>query len=291
MAGQQQRWSECALALCMAAHDRLGASCPEALRSVACSRDLVFSIMWHIFPYAAPLDVKVMYICGRLNISTDHSLVEIAASATDKLKLGAGVKELPLTLQVDCCLDSLLDRTSHARPPSTPDVLELQAGIHARMIAQSEAAWRAMQEARRSAAVCDRPGAPAAAGPHVVSSVGSAESLRKWLREHCISYPESASLAELEALVAEEKAAIAEEEAAMAQYSTSMAGRGQPTVVSAIATSGTSRTVLDEARAGEEQARLELMEAAQQAGGNGGVAALMNTLRIGAKDDSHTAII
>ena len=51
----------------------------------------------------------------------------------------------------------------------------------------------------------------------------------------------------------------------MAEYHTSMASRGQPTVVSAISTSGASRTVLDEARAGEELARRELMEAAAEA--------------------------
>ena len=51
----------------------------------------------------------------------------------------------------------------------------------------------------------------------------------------------------------------------MADYSASMAARGQPTVVSAVSTSGASRTVLDEARAGEEEARRELMEAAREA--------------------------
>ena len=34
----------------------------------------------------------------------------------------------------------------------------------------------------------------------MVSSEGSAEGVRKWLREHCVSFPEGASLAELEAL-------------------------------------------------------------------------------------------
>ena len=51
----------------------------------------------------------------------------------------------------------------------------------------------------------------------------------------------------------------------MAVYSASMSARGQPTVVSAVSTSGTSRSVLDEARAGEEVARRELMEAAREA--------------------------
>ena len=89
-----------------------------------------------------------------------------------------------------------------------------------------------MQEARENAVVTDHGGAAsnaaAAAGSHVVSSVGSAERLRKWL-QHCVSFPVHASLAELEALVEEERAAIAEEEAAMAQYDASMESRGQPT--------------------------------------------------------------
>ena len=72
-------------------------------------------------------------------------------------------------------------------------------------------------------------------------------------------------LADLEALAAEERAALAEEAAAMAEFNASMATRGQPTVVSAISTSGASRTVLDEARAGEELARREQMEAAREA--------------------------
>lgn len=267
LSAQQQQWSDCALALCMAGHDRLGASCSEALRSVASARDLVIAIMWHVFPFGAPLIVKVEYISARLSIQADQSLEVVVARATDKLKLTSSFEGVPLVLRVDACLDQLLDRTSNARPPSTPDLLALQAGIHAEMAAKSEAAWKAMQEARRNAVVVDhtRGGAASAAGPHVVSSVGSAESTRKWLREHCVSFPESASLAELEALAAEERAAIAEEEAAMADYSASMAARGQPTVVSAVSTSGASRTVLDEARAGEEEARRELMEAAREA--------------------------
>lgn len=119
-------------------------------------------------------------------------------------------------------------------------------------------------------------------------------------------------LADLEALAAEERAALAEEAAAMAEFNASMATRGQPTVVSAISTSGASRTVLDEARAGEELARREQMEAAREADAlaampvaigspasvegqgltvveavsvdekrpKGGIAALMNTMRI-----------
>ena len=51
----------------------------------------------------------------------------------------------------------------------------------------------------------------------------------------------------------------------MAQYNASMESRGQPTVVASVSRSGASRTVLEEAHAGEEQARRELMEAAQQA--------------------------
>lgn len=266
---QQQSWRECALALCMAAHDRLGASCSESLRSVVSSRDLVLAIMWHVFPHGAPLVIKVQYICERLDIKADQPLIDVVARATDKLKLTSAFTGLPLTLKVDGCLDSLVDRTSHARPPSTPDLSELKAGILADMVAQSERAWRAMQEARRSAAALEHvaaapPPAPAA-GRHVVSSVGSAESLRKWLHEHCVSFPEGATLADLETIVEEERAAIAEEESALAQYSAAMATRGQPTVVSAVSTSGASRTVLDEARAGEELARRELMEAARAA--------------------------
>ena len=44
-----------------------------------------------------------------------------------------------------------------------------------------------------------------------------------------------------------------------------MSARGQPTVVTAVSTCGTDRTVLDEARAGEEVARRELMQAAREA--------------------------
>ena len=269
MTPQQQSWRKCALALCMATHDRLGASCSQALRAVAASRDLMVTIMWNVFPYDAPLVVKVEYICERLKINADQPLMEIVARATDKLQLTTDYQGLPLVLKVDGILDSLLDRTSQARPPSTPDLLELKADVHAAMIAQGEKAWRAMQEARKNAVVTDHSGAAsnaaAAAGSHVVSSVGSAERLRKWLREHCVSFPVHASLAELEALVEEERAAIAEEEAAMAQYNASMESRGQPTVVTAVSASGANRTVLDEARAGEEQARRELMEAAREA--------------------------
>lgn len=290
---QQLSWSECALTLCMAAHDRLGASCPEALRSVASSRDLVYSIMWHIFPYGAPLVVKVQYICERLNIEADQPVAEAVARATEKLGHASNFEGLPLVLKVDGCLDLLLDRTSQARPPSTPDLCQLNIEVHAEMIARSENAWKAMQEARKSAIVHDHSAAggvatatATAAGPHVVSSVGSAENLRKWLREHCVSFPESASLAELETLMEEERAAIAEEEAAMAQYSASMESRGQPIVVTAVSMAGASRSVLDDARAGEELARRELMEAASSVVDDnerrpkGGVSALMNTLCI-----------
>ena len=52
----------------------------------------------------------------------------------------------------------------------------------------------------------------------------------------------------------------------MAEYNASLSARGRPTIVSAVSTSGTSRwSVLDEARAGEEVARRELMEAAREA--------------------------
>jgi len=262
-----ESWRGRALALCMAAHERLGQGCPESLRSVASSCDLVCAIMWHVFPHNAPLVVKKQYICNKLNINSELPLLEVVAQATRNLKLD--VENIPLVLKVDCCLDVLLDKTSSAKPPSTPDLLQLKTDVQAEMVAKSEAAWRAMQEARKqnAAGASDHAAAAAAAAarPQVVTSSGNAESIRKWLREHCVSFPDGASLAELEALMAEERAAIEEEEAAMAAYSASMSARGQPTVVSAVSTSGTSRTVLDEARAGEEVARRELMEAAREA--------------------------
>jgi len=256
-------WRERALAVCMAAHDRLGASCLEAIRSVASSPDLVCAIMWHVFPHGAPLAVKAQFVCHSLNIDADQSLMEVVAHATDKLKLTSAFDGMPVELKVDACLDVLLDRTSNARPPSTPDLQSLNANIHAELIEKSEAAWRSMQEARKANAAALHH--TVAAVPQVVRSEGSAESIRKWLRERHVSYPESASLADLEALAAETRAEIAEEEAAMAEYNAAMTSRGRPTVVSAISTSGTSRTVLDEARAGEELARRELMEAAREA--------------------------
>jgi hypothetical protein len=258
-------WSARALALCMAGHDRLGASCLDAVRSVASSRDLVCAIMWHVFPHDAPLIVKVQYISEKLNIEAEQSIVEVVARATKKLKLADALNGVPLNLKIDGVLDVLLDRTSSALPPSTPDLMELKTDVHAAMLAKCEAAWRAMQEARRQNIAPDHAAAAAATTTQVVRSEGSEESIRKWLCDHCISFPEGASLAELEALVAEERAAIAEEEAAMAQYNASMAARGQPTVVSAISTCGPSRTVLDEAREGEELARRELMDAAREA--------------------------
>ena len=263
MASTQSSWSARALALCMAAHGRLGASCLDAVRSVASSRDLVCAIMWHVFPHEAPLVVKVQYISEKLHLDATLAMVEVVAHATKRLKLTSALDGVPLILKIDGVLDVLLDRPSSALPPSTPDLLELKTNIHAVMIAKSEAAWRAMQEARKQNIATDH--AAAAARPQVVRSEGSAEGIRKWLREHCVSFPEGSSLAELEALAAEAEAAIAEEEAAMAEYNSSRAARGQPTVVSAISTSGASRTVLDEARAGEELARRELMEAARDA--------------------------
>jgi len=308
---QPSSWRERALAVCMAAHDRLGASCPQAVRSVASSPDLVCAIMWHVFPYGAPLVVKVQYVCHSLNIELDQTLVEAVAHATDKLKLTSAFDGMPVELKVDACLDMLLDRTSNARPPSTPDLLSLKAKVQAEMVAKSEAAWSLMRATRKADATAHS----AAAVPHVVRSEGSAESIRRWLREHCVRFPEDAMLADLQALAAEERAALAEEAAAMAEFNASMATRGQPTVVSAISTSGASRTVLDEARAGEELARREQMEAAREADAlaampvaigspasvegqgltvvvvaeavsvdekrpKGGIAALMNTMRI-----------
>jgi hypothetical protein len=216
--------------------------------------------MWHVFPHDAPLIVKVQYICDKLSIDPEQPLLEVVAQATSKLKLR--VENTPLVLQIDMILDVLLDRTSGAKAPWTPDLLQLKADIHAEMIAQSERAWRAMQEARKQSATATplhAAAASATARPQVVASRRSAESIRKWLREHCVSSPDAASLAELETLMAEEKAAIEEEQAAMAAYNASMSARGQPTVVSAVSTSGASRTVLDEARAGEEVARREML--------------------------------
>ena len=163
--------------------------------------------------------------------------------------------------KVELCLDALLDRTSGAQPTSTPDLGELQASNQAEMIAKAEAAWRAMQEARQINVAVEA----AAPNPTVDSSVGSEESVRQWLREHGASFPESASPAELAALKDEEQAAIAEEEVAMAEYDASMEARGQPAVVTAISTAGRNMTVLDEAHAGEEEARRELIAAAEAA--------------------------
>jgi len=307
-----QSWRECAIAVCMASHDRLGASCLEVVRSVASSPDLVCTIMWHVYPYGAPLVVKVQYICAKLNIEAKSSLTEAVAHATDKLKLTSAFEGVPVVLKVDACLDALLDRTSNARPPSTPDLLSLKASIHMEMLAKSEIAWKMVQEARKANATALHH-TEMAAVPQVMRSEGSAESIRKWLREHCVAFPEGASLEELEALAAEERAALAEEAAAMAEFNASLATRGPPPVVSAISTAGASRTVLDEARAGEELARREQMEAAREADAlaampvaigspasvegqgltvvaeavsvdekrpKGGIAALMNTMRI-----------
>lgn len=272
----EQSWRVRALALCMASHERLGSACPASLRTVASSRDLVCSIMWHVFPtQGAPLVVKVQHICDKLNIdAAAMPLLEVVTQATKRLKLN--LNDTPLVLKVNCCLDVLLDRTSGAKPPSTPDLLELKTDIYAEMIAKSERAWSAMQEWRAkqnaadashhaTAATAAAPAAAARPQVQVVTSRGNAESIRKWLQAHSVSYPDGASLAELEALKAEEEAAIAEEESAMAEYNASMSARGQPSVVSAVSTSGASRTVLDEARAGEEVARRELMEAAREA--------------------------
>jgi hypothetical protein len=211
-------------------------------------------------PPDAPLVHKVQYICSRLEIGADLPLVQVVSQATAILQFGASaISDTTLIGQVELCLDALLDRTSNAQAPCTPDLGELQASTHADMMARAEAAWLAMQEARKNNVVVED------AGPSVVSTLGNEESVRRWLREHCVSFPEGASLAELQALAAEERAAIEEEEAAMAQYNASMNARGQPAVVTAISTAGRNMTVLDEARAGEEEARRELIEAAEAA--------------------------
>ena len=221
-------------------------------------------------PPDAPLVHKVQYICSRLDIDAGLPLVQVVAQATSRLKLGAAaIADTTLIGKVELCLDALLDRTSNAQAPSTPDLGELQASIHADMIARAEAAWLAMQEARRINVAVEAAGPSVSSlGNSVAGTLGIAkneESVRRWLCEHCVSFPEGASLAELEALAAEERAAIEEEEAAMAQYNASMEARGQPAVVTAISTAGRNMTVLDEARAGEEEARREMVEAAEAA--------------------------
>ena len=80
---QPSSWRERALAVCMAAHDRLGASCPQAVRSVASSPDLVCAIMWHVFPYGAPLVVKVQYAEVRELFASDFDQVIAACKFWD----------------------------------------------------------------------------------------------------------------------------------------------------------------------------------------------------------------
>lgn len=207
----------------------------------------------------APLVQKVQHICSRLDIDENLPIMQVVLQATAQLNLDAALANTTLIGKVELCLDALRDRTVNARPPSTPNVAELQAEIQADMIAQAEAAWAAMQVARQRNVAVESVVASASVGS------GGSEEARQWLRAHGVPFPEGALLEELETIVAEERAAIAEEEAAMADYNTAMESRGQPAVVTAISTAGREMTVLDEARAGEEAARRELIQAAEAA--------------------------
>ena len=221
----------------------------------------------------APLVDKVQYLCTRLEIDDcDLMLAQVVDRITQTLKLN-GLADMHIVARIECCLDACLDRTSHARPPSTPSVDEVQAKANAQVLANGEAAWKAMLEARKKNAATGvgsskvitegrvAPPLPVGGG----RSFDDTEAVKRWLREHGVAFSPYASLADLEALAAEEQAAIDEEEAAMAEYNQAMTSRGRSSVVTAISTSGTNMTVLDTARAGEEQARQEMIAMAEAA--------------------------
>lgn len=124
---------------------------------------------------------------------------------------------------------------------------------------------------------CARGAYPGAAAPPAAASgsCGAAEEeagatmseLRAWLRENCVAFKETDTHDALRLLVEETKAEIEAEEAAMAELEQSTTARAPRTVVTTCGGGGRGRTmsVLDEARAGEEEARREMIEMAAAA--------------------------